>query len=375
MSTTQATGVNPNLRALAEAGTSPWLDLLRRSMVDSGELARMVAEDSLKGVTANPSIFEKAILDSDDYDEELGELARDGLDAQEIYERLAIGDVQHACDVLRGIWDSSQGGDGFVSLEVAPDIAHDGERTLTAARDFWKRVDRPNVMIKIPGTPEGVSAIEEAIHDGINVNVTLLFAVEAYETVAEAYIRGLQRRLAEDLPLSVASVASFFVSRVDTAVDKRLEASGHHDLRGTAAIANARLAYRRFEELFSGHRWQPLADAGAHVQRPLWASTGVKNPDYPDTMYVDELIAEHTVNTMPLDTLKAVADHGRVSGRTAAQDPGAALAALAGAGVDMTEVTAELLVDGVKLFEDAMNRLLAGIEERRARIAGSGHGQ
>ena len=181
MSTTQATGVNPNLRALAEAGTSPWLDLLRRSMVESGELARMVAEDSLKGVTANPSIFEKAILDSDDYDEELQQLARDGLDAQDIYERLAIRDVQHACDALRGVWESAQGGDGFVSLEVAPDIAHDGDRTLTAARDFWKRVDRPNVMIKIPGTPEGVSAIEEAIYDGINVNVTLLFACEAYE--------------------------------------------------------------------------------------------------------------------------------------------------------------------------------------------------
>ncbi|MGA2011665.1 MAG: transaldolase [Solirubrobacteraceae bacterium] len=367
--TTAATGVNPNLHALAEAGTSPWLDLLRRSMVEGGELARLVAEDSLKGVTANPSIFEKAILDSDDYDEELERLARDGLDAQQIYEHLAIRDVQNACDVLREVWESHHHQDGFVSLEVAPDIAHDEHKSLVAARDFWKRVSRPNVMIKIPGTPEGVGAIEQAIYEGINVNVTLLFAVSAYERVADAYIRGLERRLADGKSLDVASVASFFVSRVDTAVDKRLEAGGHEELYGKAAIANARLAYRTFEQLFSGPRWEPLHHAGGHVQRPLWASTGVKNPRYPDTMYVDDLVAAHTVNTMPLDTLNAVADHGHVSGPTATHDPAAELAALSSAGVDLDEVTAELLVDGVKLFEDAMNRLLAGIEKRRQGIA------
>ncbi|MGO9956307.1 MAG: transaldolase [Solirubrobacteraceae bacterium] len=370
MTTTTTTNVNPNLHALAQAGTSPWLDLLRRSLVESGELARMVVEDSLKGVTANPSIFEKAILDSNDYDEELQKLAREGLESQAIYEHLAIRDVQNACDVVREVWESTRGGDGFVSLEVAPDIAHDERKTLDAARDFWHRVSRPNVMIKIPGTPEGVPAIEQAIYEGINVNVTLLFAVQAHETVAEAYIKGLERRHAEGKSLDVASVASFFVSRVDTAVDKRLEASGHAELLGKAAIANARLAYRKFEEIFSGPRWEALHHAGAHVQRPLWASTGVKDPRYPDTMYVDELVAPLTVNTMPLETLQAVADHGHVSGPTAQHDPSDELAALAKAGIDMREVTDELLVEGVQKFEDAMNGLLAGIEERRRKILG-----
>ncbi len=368
MSTTEATNVNPNLHALAEAGTSPWLDLLRRSLVEGGELARMVAEDSLKGVTANPSIFEKAILGSEDYDEELEAMAREQLDAQAIYERLAIRDVQLACEVLRQVWDAEHGTDGFVSLEVAPDIAHDADLSLNAARDFWQRVSRPNVMIKIPGTPEGVKAIEQAIYEGINVNVTLLFAVAAYERVAEAYLTGLERRLAEDKPLNVSSVASFFVSRVDTAVDTRLEKLGREDLYGTAAIANARLAYRTFERIFSGPRWDALRHAGAHVQRPLWASTGVKSPRYEDTMYVDELVAAHTVNTMPMQTLMAVADHGHIHGPSARHDPEADLKALDDAGIDLDEVTEALLVDGVKLFEDAMNRLLAGIEERRQAV-------
>jgi transaldolase len=365
VSTTEATSVNRNLRALAEAGTSPWLDLLRRSLVQDGELARFVAEDSLRGVTANPSIFEKAILESDDYDEELAALAHESLEAQAIYERLAIKDVQMACDVLRGVWDAEHRTDGFVSLEVAPDIAHDSERTLEAARDFWQRVSRPNVMIKIPGTPEGVKAIEQAIYEGINVNVTLLFSVSAYERVADAYLKGLERRLAEDKSVDIASVASFFVSRVDSAVDKRLEALGREELYGKAAIANARLAYRTFETIFSGPRWEGLHHAGAHVQRPLWASTGVKSDRYPDTMYIDQLVGPHTVNTMPLATLEAVADHGNVSGPTARRDPDADLHALEQAGIDLDEVTEELLRDGVTLFEDAMNRLLAGIEERR----------
>ena len=223
MSTTKATNVNSKLHALAAAGTSPWLDLLRRSLVEKGELARMVAEDSLRGVTSNPSIFEKAIVGSEDYDAELEGLAGEELSAQEIYERIAIKDVQLACDVLRDVWDESHHADGFVSLEVAPDMAHDEQRSIEGARSFWQRVSRPNVMIKIPGTPEGVKAIEQAIHEGINVNVTLLFSVDAYEKVAEAYLRGLERRLAEDKPLNVASVASFFVSRIDTAVDKRLQ--------------------------------------------------------------------------------------------------------------------------------------------------------
>jgi transaldolase len=364
MSTTETTNVNANLKRLVEAGTSPWLDLLRRSMIQDGELARLIAEESLRGETSNPSIFEKAILESDDYEDELAEVRGQGLEPQAIYEKIAIKDVQMACDVFRPTWESSHHQDGFVSLEISADMAHDGERSLAAARDFWTRVGRPNVMIKIPGTPEGVSAIEQAISEGININITLLFAVEAYERVAEAYLSGLERRLAEQKSLDVASVASFFVSRVDTAVDKRLQDSGHEELLGTAAIANARLAYKRFEEIFSGPRWEALHHAGAHYQRPLWASTGVKNPKYKDTMYVDDLVGPHTVNTMPLNTMQAVGDHGHISGPTAKHDPQADLDALVKAGIDMTEVTDELLADGVSQFEDAMNRLLAGIEER-----------
>jgi transaldolase len=364
MSTTEATNVNQNLKRLVEAGTSPWLDLLRRSLVQSGELARMIAEDSLRGETSNPAIFEKAILGSDDYDDQLAELAGRDLDAQNIYEEIAIKDVQMACDVMRETWEATHHQDGFVSLEISADMAHDEQRSIDAARDFWKRVNRPNVMIKIPGTPEGLGAIERAIYEGININITLLFAVEAYERVMEAYLKGLERRMAEGQSLDVASVASFFVSRVDTAVDKRLEASGHEELFGKAAVANAREAYRRFEKVVSSPRWEALRHAGAHVQRPLWASTGVKNPRYPDTKYVDELVGPHTVNTMPLDTLKAVADHGHITGPTVTHDPTKDLEALTRAGIDMTEVTDELLVDGVKQFEDAMNRLLDGIRER-----------
>jgi transaldolase len=367
MSTTEVTNVNPNLRSLADAGTSPWLDLLGRSLVQSGELARLIAEDSLRGVTSNPSIFEKSILDSDDYDEQLKELL-DGdksLSAQELYEHLAIRDVQDACDVMRPVWDEHHHQDGFVSLEVAADLAHDTEKSINGARDFWKRVNRPNVMIKIPGTREGLPAIEQAIYEGINVNITLLFAVEAYEAVAEAYLKGLERRQAESLSLDVASVASFFVSRIDSNVDKRLDGTGHDELKGTAAIANARHAYRSFERIFSGPRWEALRHAGAHYQRPLWASTSVKNPAYKDTMYVEDLVGAHSVNTMPRATLDATADHGQISGPTVQHDPEPALAALAQAGIDLDAVTAELLEDGVAQFEDAMTRLLDGIEKKR----------
>ena len=371
MSTTQATNVNPNLRSLADAGTSPWLDLLSRSLVHSGELARLIAEDSLRGVTSNPSIFEKSILESEDYDEQLSELFGQDLDAQQIYEHLAIRDVQDACDVMRTVYDESGHQDGFVSLEVAADLAHDTEKSINGARDFWKRVNRPNVMIKIPGTPEGLPAIEQAIYEGINVNITLLFAVEAYERVVEAYLKGLERRLSEGSALDVASVASFFVSRIDSNADKRLDGSGHEELQGTAAIANARHAYRSFERLFSGPRWDALHHAGAHVQRTLWASTSVKNPDYRDTMYVEDLVGAHCVNTMPRATLDAVADHGRISGPTVQHNPDAALQALADAGIDLGAVTDELLADGVTQFEDAMTRLLDGIEKKRSQHTGA----
>jgi transaldolase len=326
-----------------------------------------VAEDCLRGETSNPSIFEKAILGSDEYDDQLEELSGQDLGAQAIYEHVAIKDVQMACDVMRDTWEANHHQDGFVSLEIGADMAHDTERSIVAARDFWKRVDRPNVMIKIPGTAEGLPAIEKAIYEGININITLLFAVEAYERVIDAYMSGLERRLAEGKSLDIASVASFFVSRVDTAVDKRLEALGRPELFGKAAIANARLAYRRFQEHFSSPRWEALHHAGAHLQRPLWASTSVKNARYPDTMYVDELVGPHTVNTMPLETLQAAADHAHITGPTATHDPSADLEALAKAGIVMTEVTDELLADGVTQFEDAMNRLLDGIRERTKR--------
>jgi transaldolase len=363
MSTTEATNVNANLKSLVEAGVSPWLDYLQRSLITGGELKRMIDEESLRGNTSNPSIFEKAILGSEDYDEQLKELSGQGLTPQEIYEHVAIKDVQMACDVHRPTWEATHHQDGFVSLEVSADIAHDTEKSIAGARDFWTRVNRPNLMIKIPGTTEGLPAIEKCISEGININITLLFSVESYENVIDAYMSGLEKRLSAGESLDIASVASFFVSRVDTAVDKRLEASGHTELYGTAAVANAREAYRKFEEHFSSPRWEALHRAGAHVQRPLWASTGVKNERYPDTKYVDDLIGPHTVNTMPLNTLHAVADHGHISGPTARKDPSGDLEALTKAGIDMTEVTEELLVDGVKQFIDAMDRLLAGIEK------------
>jgi transaldolase len=356
--------VNPRLAGLLSAGTSPWLDEIHRSLIESGELARMVSEWSLRGVTTNPSIFEKAILSTGDYEQELTHSAREGASADEVYERIALKDVQLAADVLRAVHRESRGRDGFVSMEVAPDMAHDAERTLQAARRYWKALKRPNVMIKIPGTPEGMQPIEQAIYEGINVNVTLLFSVESYERVAEAYIRGLERRQNEGLPLDVNSVASFFVSRVDAKVDGQLERLGREDLAGRAGLANARAAYRRFQELFSGPRWEGLRHGGAAVQRPLWASTGVKNPSYADTLYVDGLVGAHTVNTMPLATLEAAADHAHLSGPTAQHDPAADLDALREAGIDMDAVTQELLVEGVQKFEEAMSDLLEGIQKR-----------
>jgi transaldolase/glucose-6-phosphate isomerase len=357
---------NANLAALVAAGTAPWLDQIRRGLIASGELARLRDECSLRGVTSNPAIFEQAILGSDDYDEALAELAHEGLDAIAVYERLAVSDVQDAADVLRSVYD--EWGDGFVSFEVAPTLADDTDGTLAQARDYWARLDRPNVMIKIPGTPAGVPAIEQAIYEGINVNVTLLFDVVRYSQIAEAYIRGLERRAAEGLPLDIHSVASFFVSRVDTEVDKRLAALGRSDLAGTAALANARAAYARYEQIFLGERFAVLRAAGALVQRPLWASTGVKNPAYPETLYVDGLIAPDTVNTMPMKTLLAVAQRGTIVADTAREDAGPALAALVEAGIDMDDVTATLLEQGIAAFVEPMNKLLAGIESARQMV-------
>ncbi|HEX8073759.1 MAG TPA: bifunctional transaldolase/phosoglucose isomerase [Thermoleophilaceae bacterium] len=366
-------GVNERLAALTAAGTSIWLDQIRRSLIEGGELQRLIDEYSLRGVTSNPAIFEKAILGSSDYDDELVELAEKGLDARAIYDEIAIKDVQLAADVLRPVYDETGGYDGYVSLEVAPEAAHDADVTLEQARDYWKRVDRPNVMIKIPGTPEGVQPIEQAIFEGININITLLFAVEAYETVAEAYIRGLERRREAGEPIdTVHSVASFFVSRVDSEVDKRLEEiGGHDDLLGSAGLWNARAAYVRFKDIFQGDRFAELREAGAPVQRPLWASTGVKNPHYSDVMYVDGLVAPDTVNTMPMPTMMAAGETLEVTGPTADAAPAdveRALGALAAAGIDMADVTDKLLVAAVKLFEVAMDKLIAGVESKREAV-------
>jgi transaldolase / glucose-6-phosphate isomerase len=364
-----AVGVNERLLALVQAGTSPWLDQIRRSLIEDGELQRLIDEMCLRGVTSNPAIFEKAILGSDDYDDQLRDLADKGLKAQQIYDEIAIQDVQMAADVLRPIYDELRGYDGYVSLEVGPAAAHDTEETLRQARDYWQRVDRPNVMIKIPGTTEGLPAIEQAISEGININVTLLFAVKAYEKVTEAYIRGLERRREAGEPVDhVHSVASFFVSRVDSEVDKRLEQLGRTDLQGLAGLWNARAAYVRFKEIFHGDRFAELKEAGAPVQRPLWASTGVKSPNYSETMYVDGLVAPETVNTMPMPTLLAAGEKAEIKGATADADPAeveAVFQDLADAGVDMDEVTQKLLTDGVKLFVDAMDKLIAGVESAR----------
>src|SRR3954470_14530240 len=333
-----AAEVNERLARITELGTSIWLDQIRLNLIESGELERLVKYESLRGVTSNPAIFEKAILGSDDYDELIEQAAKEGLDGRSIYDRVAVKTVQDACDVLRPVYDESNGADGFVSIEVEPDLAFDTDKTIESARHYWKVVDRPNVMVKIPGTTEGTPAIEECLYEGININVTLLFSVEAYSQVAEAYLKALERRKDEGKDMGPQSVASFFVSRVDTEVDKRLDAMGNTELQGLAAVANARAAYLRFKEIFSGERWQTLADAGANVQRPLWASTGTKNPAYPETKYVDDLVAPDTVNTMPMQTLLAAAERSEVTGATADQDPSADLNALAEAGIDLDDV-------------------------------------
>ena len=356
------------LAALTAAGTSVWLDQIRRTMITSGELERLRREDSLRGVTSNPAIFEKAILGSTDYDEQIAELSENGLTAREIYDEIAILDVQLAADVLRPAWDEQDHDDGFVSLEVEPGLAHDTEGTLRQAKEYWDRVDRPNLLVKIPGTEEGVQAIEDAIAAGINVNVTLLFSVESYTAIAEAYIRGIQRRHDAGESLDVHSVASFFVSRVDTEVDKRLAELGREDLFGIAAVANARAAYQRFNELFKGEGFAELREAGAFLQRPLWASTGVKDPRYSETKYVEELVAPHTVNTMPMQTLLACAEGLEVKGATADMDPSEALQRLADAGIDMGDVTKTLLREGIDKFVEPFDKLIGGVELAREGI-------
>jgi transaldolase len=356
--------INENLARLTALGTSVWLDQIGRGLIEGGELKRLVDEYSLRGVTSNPAIFEAAILKSDDYDAEIAALLEKGTSAMDIYKEIAVKDVKLATDVLRPVWDELNGYDGFVSLEVAPDLARDSEgKTLDEAREYWKLVDAPNLMIKIPGTPEGLPYIEEAIYDGININVTLLFSVDRYADVAEAYIKGLERRHAEGKSLDVHSVASFFVSRVDTVVDKQLDEKGRPDLKGKAAVANARAAYIKFKEIFYGDRFATLRAAGAPVQRPLWASTGVKNPEYSDVLYVDTLAGPETVNTMPMKTLEATAEKSEVTGVTLDEDPAPVLEELASAGIDMHQVTEDLLDAGIDAFVHSLDGLIEGIEQ------------
>ena len=303
------------LHDLADLGQSIWLDYIRRQMLDTGELNQL-REMGVRGLTSNPSIFEEAIAQSDDYDDDLRLLAAEGKSPKEIYESLAIDDIRRAADEFHSLFMQTDGRDGYVSLEADPNLAYDTEGTLEEARRLFATVDRPNVYIKVPATPEGVPAIEQLISEGININVTLLFSVGMYEKVAEAYMRGLERLAEQGGDLSkVSSVASFFVSRVDTKVDARLDEMGVDDIRGKIGIANAKMAYRRFQELFSTSRWEKLAEQGARVQRTLWGSTSTNDPAYPDTLYVDSLIGPHSVNTIPPATLEAFLDHGSVASR------------------------------------------------------------
>jgi len=378
---------NNPLRELNRLGQSVWFDYIRRKELTSGHLKRLIDEDGLSGVTSNPTIFEKAIGESDDYDTAIQQLAGEGRDSGAIFEALAVDDIAHAADLFRPVYTATQGRDGFVSIEVSPELAHDSAATLNEARRLWREVSRPNILVKIPGTLEGLAAIEQSLAEGININITLLFGIERYERVAEAYIAALEKRAAEGKPVDrIASVASFFVSRVDTAVDKELEnritSAGNtadkdrlSSLRGKAAIANAKLAYAKFKEIFSGPRFQRLAQKGARVQRMLWASTGTKNPKYSDVLYVENLIGPDTINTMPVATMDAYRNHGQPrqtieEGMDEARQNRERLAAV---GIDLGVVTRKLEDEGVESFAKDFRKLISTIGEKRSQFAGATH--
>lgn len=372
--------MSTRLHALHNAGQSLWLDYIDRVMLANGDLTRRIAEDALTGMTSNPTIFEKALAEGAAYDEQLATVDTAASD-REAFFTLAATDVRNACDAFRGVYERTAAVDGYVSLEVSPDLARDAAGTVAEARRLWAIVDRPNLMIKVPGTIEGAEAIRQLIADGINVNVTLLFAVEAHARVIEAYLDGLEQRAAAGLPIDrIASVASFFVSRVDSAIDKQLGQMAAADasragtllaLQGKAAIANAKLAYRLFSASFSGSRWDALAARGARVQRPLWASTSTKNPAYRDVIYVEELIGPDTVNTLPPATLEAFRDHGEVrqSVTEGVAEAERTLAALEANGVALQQVTDTLLAEGLASFEQSFVTLLAGLARKRAALA------
>jgi transaldolase/glucose-6-phosphate isomerase len=369
------------LRELESLGQSIWLDYISRDLLRSGELEQKISEDGLRGMTSNPSIFEKAVGGSNEYDAEIAELAAEGRDAAAVFDRLAIADVSAACDHFLPVYEESDGRDGYVSIEVSPHLAYDPDTTLSEARRLWAAVDRPNVMIKIPGTAEGMPAVHKALLEGINVNVTLLFAFDQYLDVIETFIRALEDRLDAGLPVDrCASVASFFVSRVDTLVDKLLDekADGADEARkerlaalhGKLGVANSRIVYEHFAEVLAGDRWARLAGAGAAPQRVLWASTSTKNPAYSDVLYVDELIGPDTVNTLPQATYDAFKDHGKVA-RTVDKDLEAAhrhMDELAAEGIDVKAATDKLLRDGVDLFVASFDEVIGIVGKRRDEV-------
>jgi transaldolase len=363
--------MSERLKALSDAGVSIWLDDLSRERIETGNLADLVKHKSVVGVTTNPTIFAAAISEGERYDDEVRALVADGDDVEKVVFELTTSDVQAACDVLRPTYVATGGVDGRVSIEVAPTLAFDTDATLASARELWSEVDRDNLFIKIPATTEGAPAITDALADGISVNVTLIFGLGRYAGVMDAYLTGLEKALEGGQDLSrIHSVASFFVSRVDTEIDKRLEAIGTDEalaLRGKAGVANARLAYRDYQKFFEGERWARLAEAGANTQRPLWASTGVKNPDYSDTMYVSELVVANTVNTMPEKTLEAFADHGEVDGdqvTTRYDHAEQVMEDLKSVGIDYDDVIATLEQEGVDKFAKSWQELLDTVSEQ-----------
>jgi transaldolase len=361
------------LHELSEHGQSVWIDSLSREWLRTGELKRMMDEDAVVGVTSNPTIFQKALSEGDWYDDQLRELLQGEDDPKEIFFRLAFDDIREACDLMRRVWDVTEGQDGYVSMEVDPNLAHDTEATIEQAQRFHDEIDRPNLYVKIPATAAGLPAIEEMIARGKSINVTLIFGLDRYAEVANAYIRGLERLVeGGGDPTTVHSVASFFVSRVDTEADKRLEElGGPEELKGKLGIANAKLAYRRYQEIFSGDRWDALVPQGASTQRCLWASTSTKNPAYRDVMYVEELIGPQTVNTMPKETIEAFQDHGEVRGDTLLEGLDEAewvFSELARVGIDYDDVTRVLEDEGVQKFIDSFEDLIDGIRSKRGQL-------
>ena len=360
------------LHQVSALGQSIWIDYLSRRWVHEGELERLIREDAVVGVTSNPTIFQKAIAEGNAYDEQMREVLAEEEDAKEVFLKLAVKDVQDACDLLRSVWDGGQGQDGYVSIEVDPNLASDTDATIAEAQRLHDLVDRPNCFVKIPATKAGVPAIEEMLARGRNINVTLIFSLQRYTEVVEAFLRGMERLVESGGdPTRVASVASFFVSRVDTEADKRLdEAGAPDDLKGKLAVANAKLAYQRYKELHSGSRWEALHEKGARAQRCLWASTSTKNPDYRDVMYVEELIGPETVDTMPEETIVAFQDHGEVA-LTLEQDLDEAkrvFERIAEAGVDYDDVVAVLEQEGVQKFSDSFTELLEGVRSKRGEL-------